>query len=102
MRQLSRLFYLTFSLVALSSCGGAGKTSGNCDLGVVSDYNTFVFRCSAAFSATDKQQCRNSIQSFLSKYPGLNCTASRNNPNSVDSEEFQLNEDHIKSLLNRL
>src|SRR3954462_241445 len=70
--------------------GSGNYLSGNCGSTVVSDYNTYVLRCKYVTSESDIAQCKSTAQSFIQKYPNVNCAAQASDVNSVNASTVQI------------
>jgi len=77
--------------------------SGSCGQNVVFDYNDVVQTCNSVGSvlpnSPDLSDCESTADSFLDKYPSINCVAERNIDSSVDDEQFTINEQLIESIV---
>ena len=104
---MSKLFFTTAIVVALIGCTKSkdnpitNSVGGACGIDVVGDYNTIVHNCQMESLNATGYNCDDSINSFLNKYPGINCTAEKSDPNSVDNQVVQVNESDIRELLSK-
>ena len=101
---------------ALVSCGGDGARSsdlerseeefnsqfleGDCGLDVVSDYNSMVLECQNIYSESDLVDCENKVDMMISKYPNINCSATKGY--GLDEEKFQITEQLLFDLKEEL
>jgi|GEM_PF-7048081 len=74
-----------------------------CGSEVVSDRNNFALTCRTALSSlgddADLRDCRSKIQSFVDKYPGVNCTALVSSSDSVDDERTTVLESELLDVI---
>lgn len=89
------------------SSGGSGTQaadtsnnykSGNCGSNVVSEYNTVAIRCGSISQTSSKEtlkNCKSTAQSFVDKYPDINCTAVELSSSSVNKEPIQIDKTEI-------
>lgn len=91
------------------SVGGSNGTdartnsvSGYCGFKVVSDYNKVVLSCRHMTSDKDIDSCKSKAQSFLDKYPNINCQAGKPNDASVDPDTVTITSDEFKEIINKL
>jgi hypothetical protein len=92
------------------SSGGGGTTvdssgnykNGSCGTTVVSDYNTVVIRCKYMNTDADARSCKSTAQSFLNKYPDINCTAEKTDSSSVDNRSTTLTATNIQKVIDEL
>jgi len=92
------LLLMTTVSLALVGCSKSDENTngGNCDIDVVSDYNTMIHNCRMAKSSST---CNSSVNSFLNKYPGINCKAEKSDPYSVDNQIVLITESYVQTLL---
>lgn len=89
-------------MIACSKSGSNPDTAKNytggepCGYEVVGDYNSVVSNC--GYGAT-VSNCESSIQSFIVKYPGINCTAEKISSSSINNETVTVTESYLRGLL---
>jgi len=74
-----------------------------CGFEIISDRNSYASTCRTATGpfgdVEDLQSCRDKAQSFVDKYPGINCTASVSSDSSVDDDTITILEADIVALI---
>jgi len=110
-----KTFLILSSLAVLASCGKStttndgsssnayGTTEGKaCEANVVSDYNKLVGICNiqSTNNRTAISNCIEQADIMLSKYPNLNCTASRYSRTTIEDETVIVNAETIKKAQN--
>ena len=73
-----------------SGCGATNPLEDLCTIAQVSDYNQVAISCGSANTYSTAQSCVAKGDSFLSKYPSVNCRASQADPNSVNEVSVQI------------
>lgn len=113
--QMTRFLLATASL-SLLACGegsGPGSSnaednstrhkSGDCGFTVVGVYNSAMTTCrmaTASFATQrDVTNCTQKLDSFLAKYPGINCRALRNQDNSVNDKPVQITTQSVQEII---
>ena len=102
----------------LFACGGSDSGSGEaktekflnqfqggaCGLKVVSDYNDVVFQCDVTWMKEDSDvtDCKLKAQSFIDKYPGINCKAKKRSEISVNDDDLWITEEKIQTVIDKL
>ncbi len=89
--------FILCSILLLAGCGKeANKDGGHCDGELVSDYNRAILNCGYGDTVAN---CKSSLQSFLNKYPGVNCTAAKNSSSSINDVTVAITESYIRGLM---
>ena len=80
------------------------STGGDCDSDVVGDYNDVAFACRRVkVKVTDKNinSCKSKAQSFLDKYPNINCKAEQPSDTSVDPDTITITPSKFEDMIKK-
>ena len=96
-----------FSYLLITGCADKGGKllDDNCRYEVISDYNNVVLSCTYLGSynwAEKKASCKSKAQSFLKKYPNINCKAEKPSDTSVDPDIITITGREIENLIDEL
>lgn len=94
---MKKLALLALPLLLVACSKDKNEDGGPCDWDVISDYNTLASNCNMERYSSG-YDCNASIDSFLAKYPDVNCTAVKSSGSSVDGTEVHLTRDYVNSL----
>lgn len=102
-------------LFTLSACGSKDETpvatqaaveqnfrGGDCGREVVGDYRSVQIRCERPFSRDHEHACRREAETFLAKYPGIDCVASLRRGRGSEARTYRIEAREIRELLERL
>jgi hypothetical protein len=105
-----KLLLILLALPLFTACGGShdedpmtNYKSGNCGMSVVSDYNDVILKCKYMTETNESvANCKGMAQSFINKYPGINCTAEKIVDNSVEKQTFTVTNDKFEEIVKAL
>ena len=95
------LLLIVFSCLLIIGCGNDDSVGGACGLEVVGDYNEVVLACQWMNSDKDVNSCKSKAQSFLNKYPNINCQVEKPNDHSVDPDTVTITPEEFKEIINK-
>ena len=97
---------LSFSIsLFISSCGPNKRTNsegGDCGYEVVHDHNDVALACNYISSEQKALSCKPKAQSFLDKYPNINCKVEKSNDHSVDPDIVTITPSTFQNIIKKL